>query len=49
VQELPLRHVGHSLGGLIVRYALAASAALSSQTSDAVTAWIEASPGDTDR
>jgi pimeloyl-ACP methyl ester carboxylesterase len=29
--------VGHSLGGLIVRYALAASAALSSQTSGAVT------------
>jgi pimeloyl-ACP methyl ester carboxylesterase len=29
--------VGHSLGGLIVRYALAASAALSSQTSSAVT------------
>ena len=29
--------VGHSLGGLIVRYAVAASAALSSQTSSAVT------------
>jgi pimeloyl-ACP methyl ester carboxylesterase len=29
--------VGHSLGGLIVRHALAASAALSSQTSGAVT------------
>ena len=29
--------VGHSLGGLIVRYALAASTALSSQTSGAVT------------
>lgn len=29
--------VGHSLGGLIVRYALAASAALSSQTGSAVT------------
>ena len=29
--------IGHSLGGLIVRYALAASAALSSQTGSAVT------------
>jgi predicted alpha/beta hydrolase family esterase len=29
--------IGHSLGGLIVRHALAASAALSSQTSSAVT------------
>jgi len=29
--------VGHSLGGLMVRYALAASAALSSRTSSAVT------------
>jgi pimeloyl-ACP methyl ester carboxylesterase len=29
--------VGHSLGGLIVRYALAASAALSSKTASAVT------------
>ena len=29
--------IGHSLGGLIVRYAVSASAALSSQTSSAVT------------
>jgi pimeloyl-ACP methyl ester carboxylesterase len=36
--ETPRVHlVGHSLGGLIVRYALAASAVLSSQTGSAVT------------
>jgi pimeloyl-ACP methyl ester carboxylesterase len=38
VTRAPRVHlIGHSLGGLIVRYALAASPALSSQTSGAVT------------